>query len=355
MKRLLLILVIIAVTASISFSEGPFTLIYWIRGRVTDAPGATANGRKIYFANTKASDIIGSTGLSGNPNEFLINAGLAGVPLEPGMRYRVFSEATEGYGVGPVEVEIGGTGYDAVGPFALTSGGGVADLRAMGVAMESTPQINVWFNNRLYQKGLGEEFYIPKKPKIKVEVDIDTPFALSTSLANYQFMIDSRPYAFQSSKISGDKATFEFTLPGEFPAGVHSFTFNAQSSGTKAAAASVTETIRATVTGGPLRILDTPLTFPSPFDPEKDKNVTFQYTLSDNANIDIFIFNITGEIIKKITINQGEEGGLGQRNVVKWDGVTDQGNIVSNGVYIGNIVARGENRVLSKFKLTVYR
>ncbi len=355
MKRLLLLLVILAAVAGISYSEGPFTLIYWVRGRVTDAPGTSANGRKIYFANTRASDIIGPTGLSGNPNEFLINAGLAGVPLEPGMRYRVFSEAAGGYGVGPVEVEIGGTGYDAVGPFALTAGGGVADLRAMGVAMEPAPQIKVWFNNRLYQKGMGEEFYIPKKPSIKVEVNIEDPFALSSSAANYQFMIDSRPYAFQSSRIMSDKAIFEFTLPGEFPSGVHNFTFNAQSSGTKAAAASVTETIRATVSGGPLRILDTPLTFPSPFNPEKDRNVIFQYTLSDNADIDIFIFNIAGEMVKKIPIKQGEEGGLGQLNKVSWNGITDQKSIVSNGVYLGNIVARAENRVLSKFKLTVYR
>lgn len=354
MKRLLLLLVILAVTAGISYSEGPFTLIYWVRGRVTDAPGAVANGRKIYFANTKASDIIGPTGLSGNPNEFLLNAGLAGVPLEPGMHYQIFTERTDGYGVGPVEVEISGVGYDAVGPFALSAGGGVADLRAMGVAMESTPQIRVWFNNRLYQKGLSEEFYIPKKPKIKVEVNIEEPFALSTTAANYQLMIDSRPYAFQSSKITGDKAVFEFTLPGEFPSGVHNFTFNAQSSGAQAAAASAAETIRATVASGPLRVIDTPLTFPSPFNPEKDKSVIFQYTLSDNADIDIFIFNIAGEMVKKIAIKQGEEGGLGQRNAVKWDGVTDTGVTISNGVYIGNIVARDENKVLSKFKLTVY-
>jgi len=234
----------------------------------------------------------------------------------------------------------------------------LADIRAFIVQTEPLPKIKVWFNDRVYQKSLvakGEEFYIPKKPKIKMEVEIDEPYTLSTDAFNYTLTIDKKSYSFSTSKIEAHKAVFEITLPEELSAGKYNFTFTAQSSGAKAAASTAVETAQVVVAGGPLRLLDTPLTYPSPFNPERDKFVTFQYTLSDNANIDIFIINIAGEVVKKISINAGEEGGLGQLNKVSWNGMTDQGMIVSSGIYLGNIVARDENKVLGKFKLTVYR
>lgn len=358
MKRLFLILLLSAAVAAASVSEEPFTLIYWIKGSVADAPGVSANGRRIYFENTKAWDIIGEAGASGRANQFLVNAGTAGVPLDAGLRYSVFTDRTGGYGAGPVEVEITGNGFEEVPPLTLVEGGGVADIRAFAVKMEPVPQIKVWFNNRLYQKALverGGEFYIPRKPKIKMEAGIEKTYALSADPAAYSLAINNKTYPFQTSKIEGEKAIFEFTPTDELAPGNYNFTFGAQSSGAKATAASVTEIVKVTVAGGPLRLLDTPLSYPSPFNPEKDKNVIFQYTLSDNASIDIFIFNIAGEIDKKISIIAGQEGGLGQLNKVTWNGLTDQGTMVSSGVHLGNIVARDENKVLGKFKLTVYR
>lgn len=188
-----------------------------------------------------------------------------------------------------------------------------------------------------------------------MEAGIEKTYALSADPAAYSLAINNKTYPFQTSKIEGEKAIFEFTPTDELAPGNYNFTFGAQSSGAKATAASVTEIVKVTVAGGPLRLLDTPLSYPSPFNPEKDKNVIFQYTLSDNASIDIFIFNIAGEIDKKISIIAGQEGGLGQLNKVTWNGLTDQGTMVSSGVHLGNIVARDENKVLGKFKLTVYR
>lgn len=358
MKRIFLILLLSAAIAAASVSQEPFTLIYWIKGSVADAPGTSANGRKIYFENTKAWDIIGERGASGRANQFLINAGAAGVPLDTGKRYSVFTERTAGYGTGPVEVEITGSGFEQVPPLTLMEGGGVADIRTFAVKTEPLPRISIWFNNRLYQKALvekGEEFYVPRRPKIKMEASIEKNYALSTNPAVYSLAINNKIYPFQTAKIEGEKATFEFTPTDELAPGNYNFIFSAQSSGAKAAAASATEMVRVTVAGGPLRLLDTPLTYPSPFNPEKDKNMILQYTLSDNADIDIFIFNIAGEIDKKISVIAGQEGGLGQLNRVTWNGLTDQGTTVSSGVHLGNIIARDENKVLGKFKLTVYR
>ena len=68
------------------------------------------------------------------------------------------------------------------------------------------------------------------------------------------------------------------------------------------------------------------------------------------------IINIAGVIVKKMSFNSGENGGSSKKaNLITWDGMTDQGQIASNSLYLANIIARDENRVLGKFKLTIYR
>jgi hypothetical protein len=359
MKKILLIsLLLVVVSASSSFARVPFTPIYWIKGRVVDAPGLSANGRKIYFENARAWDIIGTSGLSRKANQFLINAGQAGVPLEAGKRYRVFTESMAGYGVGPVEVELTGFGVQDMGQLALETGRGISDIRAFLAEAEPKPELRIWFGNRLYQPELvkkGMEFNIPKKPKIKMEVSMAEGYSLASEVSAYTLSVDGKNYSFTERKIENNKAVIQMTFPDTLAPGKYEFTFQAMSSGAKAASSTAVEVASVTVSGGPLKVLDTPLCYPSPFNPEKDRIVTIQYTLSDDANIDIFILDIAAKVIKKISINEGQDGGAGQLNKVKWNGITDQGAVAANGVYLGNIVSRDENRVLGKFKLTVYR
>lgn len=341
-------------------AEIPFTLIYWIRGKVNDASGFSANGRKIYFENDGAYDIIGAEGASGKPNHFLINAGEARVPLVIGEKYQVFTEVADGYGVGPVEVEILGMGMEDMGTLALALGKGVSTVRAARIDAEALPEIKIWFGKRVYQKTLVEKgkliFYIPQKPKIKMKVNIAKPYALSTLAASYTMTIDDEAtYTFKEKKIAATLAELELTLPEKLEPGKHVFKFQAKSSGAVKAASTALETATVTVTGGDLRILDTPISYPSPYNPSRGKLVTFQYTLSNDANIDLFIFDISGRIVKKISINAGEDGGSGQLNKVTWNGIAEQGTVAGSGVYLVNIVARDDKKVLSKIKLTIYR
>jgi hypothetical protein len=106
--------------------------------------------------------------------------------------------------------------------------------------------------------------------------------------------------------------------------------------------------------GGPIRIVDFPLVFPSPFSVIRDKKVVIQYTLSKASNIEILIVGMSGEIIKKISCASGEEGGLGAINHVVWDGRRDWGSLIGNGVYMGIIISKDRNKVLGNFKLTAY-
>ncbi|MBU0672305.1 MAG: hypothetical protein KJ732_04665, partial [Candidatus Margulisbacteria bacterium] len=128
-----------------------------------------------------------------------------------------------------------------------------------------------------------------------------------------------------------------------------------KSSGEKATASSIAQNVTVTVTKGPLRLLDTPVSFPSPFNPERDKKVTLQYTLSKDTNIDLIIMKESGEIVKRITIQAGQDGGVGQVNKVSWDGITNKGVAVGNGLYVVNIISRDDRKVLGRLKVTVFR
>ena len=358
MKKTFFLFLLLSLFMAAAFARVAFTPIYWIKGTVPDMPGISPNGGKIFFENGKAFDTIGESGRSRTSNRFLINAGDAEVPLEVGKKYKVFTESMAGYGIGPMEIELSGTGVENLGSLPLEAGKGVTDIRALVVETEPSPDIKVWFNNRLYQKALvdkGIEYIVPKKPKIKMEVNIPAPYALASQASEYTFTIGGNTYSFSEKKIEHNKAVFEITLSEELEPGKNTVTFRAKSSGAKATGSTAAEIVNITVAGGPLRLLDDPICFPSPFNPERDKFVTIQYTLSENADVDIFIFDIAANIAKKLTIRSGEEGGTGQVNKVKWNGVTDGSFVAGNGVYVGNIVSKTENKVLGKFKLTVYR
>ncbi len=110
-----------------------------------------------------------------------------------------------------------------------------------------------------------------------------------------------------------------------------------------------------TAASGPLRLVGfQPLVFPSPFSAARNKEVTISYSLSDNTDVDIYILSSAGEVVKKISAQSGREGGKAASNKVKWDGVTDLGRALGNGIYLGTIVARPQNKILGKFKLTAY-
>lgn len=108
------------------------------------------------------------------------------------------------------------------------------------------------------------------------------------------------------------------------------------------------------LTAGAVRVTDNPLTFPSPFTPGSS-NVVIQYTLSQNADIELVIVGSTGEIAKKTLLFKGNEGGRTGLNKVPWDGRTDRGLFAANGIYVAAITDKGNNKILGKAKLTVYK
>lgn len=97
--------------------------------------------------------------------------------------------------------------------------------------------------------------------------------------------------------------------------------------------------------------------YPNPFRAGSEAT-TFSYFLPENAEVDMSIYTLTGELVKKFHLDAGSSGGSGSTiNTFQWDGRNGSGKVVQNGVYICIVTARLESdRILSlKHKAAVMK
>jgi hypothetical protein len=239
-------------------------------------------------------------------------------------------------------------------------------IRATGADRIYLPQINLSFDDRFYQDALfskQDPILISDAPVIRVD------FNTSSGLIwrRCRLIIDDTEYhaargEFTSvvvkpykdvSSFDVDYAMYMLRIPVEkkLPFGEHHIIFDVQN----AYGMTVTREAYARVVSLPAQITSKPVVFPSPFSPERDGEVKIQYQLSMSANIEIAVFGVDGSTVMRKRIFVGEEGGKKGLNTVSWDGRTAGGFPVANGVYTGVIIDKDENRILEKFKMTVYR
>ena len=228
---------------------------------------------------------------------------------------------------------------------------------------EIAPEIKIWFDNRIYQAALverGDAFIVSKRPKIKIEVKIAAPYALSSEISNYSISIDKTLVkanalsSAQNLRPEYRELILDCLVPNDLTEGVHVFEFSAKSSGGIGIPTSITQKASVVVKGGGLSIIGEVLPFPSPFSPSKNTGVEIQYTLSENTDIEIYLFSISGETVKRISCFSGSEGGQAGLNKVKWDGKLDAGGIAGNGIYLGTIISKKDSRLLKKFKVNIF-
>jgi subtilisin family serine protease len=96
---------------------------------------------------------------------------------------------------------------------------------------------------------------------------------------------------------------------------------------------------------------------PNPFNPATQSQTYFSYYLSQNSDVAIYLFNLSGELIWQKSYFSGEEGGKAQLNLAPWNGINLYGEIVENGVYIYKITASGDGgrKVLDSGKIIVLK
>ncbi|MFC1540624.1 hypothetical protein ACFL37_01995 [Candidatus Margulisiibacteriota bacterium] len=359
---------------------GLYSGIYWVDGSILPPPGAptvTTDGRMVVFYQVSpeagyAMDVSGTAGLSGRSGEFMLNAMEDWrLSLAPGTYQIAVVNGDDNYGADPVAFTISGNGYDTAPALILAEGAGIQspEARALppGLAAEVPVIEKIWFDDTLYQKGLvarGKQAVVTDTPKISVRVtagnlgiDLNTlAIELDAGSANEEvFTVTASHITTQINSAIGLPIqidyTFDFAVEGQvLIEDDHTLTFTASNTmGTSSEVASVS------VIGGPARIIGTPLTYPSPLHLSQQNSVILQYGLSKDTNIDLYIFDLTGQVVKKISCNAGTEGGSAggdaNPNKVAWNLIADQGTSIGSGIYIWNIVDRDSNKLLGKGKL----
>ena len=82
------------------------------------------------------------------------------------------------------------------------------------------------------------------------------------------------------------------------------------------------------------------LTYPSPFNPKKEK-VKIRYLLGKDANVTIKLYDKAGKIVSKLIQSEHRSAGI---NEEEWDGRNYAGETLATGAYIVEIIANGDRR-----------
>lgn len=115
------------------------------------------------------------------------------------------------------------------------------------------------------------------------------------------------------------------------------------------------------VYGGASAVVGRPLNYPNPFnpnDPDPSKqNTRICYTLNDNMDITVVLYNSAAEKVWERNFNRGEEGAHAGYNEVLWSGRSDDGDEMGNGVYLFQIVGKsgGKRKVFARGKILIRR
>ena len=83
--------------------------------------------------------------------------------------------------------------------------------------------------------------------------------------------------------------------------------------------------------------------YPNPF----NETVAIEYSLNGNSFVSVFIYDLSGKVVRKLY--RGEQV-AGEQSVV-WDGKTDLGTEVANGVYNYSMLIEGKHysgRIIKK-------
>ena len=92
--------------------------------------------------------------------------------------------------------------------------------------------------------------------------------------------------------------------------------------------------------------------YPNPFDSRK-QSTTINYTLSQDASVNLRIYDAFGGLVKEMSFGSGSVGGAAGANQVTWDGTDSGGRKVSMGVYYAIVDVAGVSSSSSKTPLVI--
>jgi len=115
---------------------------------------------------------------------------------------------------------------------------------------------------------------------------------------------------------------------------------------------SVWEAANLRVIPGKVKMLGQPLPYPSVFKPAAGNTLMITYNLSSNADITLFVYDIGGRLVLTRKFGAGTQGGRAGYNSFGWNGISDAGGIIGNGIYVYKITSGKE--IIGTGKIVVY-
>lgn len=357
----------LASTVFADLSSEKFFKIYFVSGTVTSNTSANTAGRQVIFYRTQDeldSGIYSKAIASSDGRYTLIPSLNPLLGFNAGDRFKIaVPQGLDGYGAAPIDILISGGGFDQASNLVLASKQGPTPPPPP-LTFDTPPAFDwIKFGDRHYQKDLvarGDKFIVPATPKITAKIRSvsaieanNVTIVINENTANSQSVTLKESNILSKGTQSGGNVSslaFSYEVPADkkLIAGENKIKFIAKNAGGQ-----TVESTTVTVMAGDLSVVGPVLQSPSPFAPARDGNVTIQYTLSANANIDVFILSPTGEIVKKFVITSGTAGGTAGVNKIQWDGKFATGMFAGNAIYAGAIVARDNGKVLASFRVAV--
>ncbi len=92
--------------------------------------------------------------------------------------------------------------------------------------------------------------------------------------------------------------------------------------------------------------------YPNPFDPMRE-TTRVMYYLERDTDVNVYLFNIVGDMIWKSTYLSGTNGGREGENSFDWNGVSSFGEMQSNGVFLVHVVERATGKRVARGKIMV--
>ncbi|MBU0629799.1 MAG: hypothetical protein KKC80_02640 [Candidatus Margulisbacteria bacterium] len=96
------------------------------------------------------------------------------------------------------------------------------------------------------------------------------------------------------------------------------------------------------------------LNSPNPFDPARE-STTIMYKLNSDANVTAVIFSMTADRLWRRDYLAGTNGGRSGDNSLVWNGISDFGEMASNGVYLVHVIDKSSGKTLARGKVAVIR
>jgi hypothetical protein len=245
----------------------------------------------------------------------------------------------------PVDINYGGAGgrFSVFAYSQNSTGAGVNDSVYFGAAAATLqdsipPAVKVYFDSPGFRSGDP----IRSDATLYIEVADSNGVNLTGSVGHgiMATVDDSNPidltdaFTYYLNSYTTGRAEYKFT-PGEIPPGRHTLNAIAWDAANNPNTASLDFEVVGT---DRLKISDV-LNYPNPF----SKNTRFTFTLTEEAEVTIKIYTVAGRLIKVISDIPGVPSFNYDHPLLNWDGRDEQGDVISNGVYIYKIIARGFN------------